>query len=62
MLLPLKVKDIVEGWRTETGLEYAAQWVDGDVDHKMVKSDDVDFATANRRMLEMEELMHPPPP
>lgn len=62
VLLPLKVKNIVDGWKRETGLEYAAQWVDGEVDHKKVKSDDVDFATGNRKLLEMEALMHPPPP
>lgn len=61
VLLPLKAKHIVDGWKKDTGLEYAAQWVDGDVDHKTVTSDNVDFATANRKMLEMDELMHPPP-
>ena len=60
VLLPLKCKEIVEGWKRVTGLEYHAQWVDGDVDHKKVKSDDVDFATGNARMLELEGLMHPP--
>lgn len=62
VLLPLKAKTIVEDWKRDTGLEYAAQWVDGDVDHKKVKSDDVDFATSNKKLLEMEDLMHPPPP
>lgn len=62
VLLPLKVKDIVDKWKRDTGLEYNAQWVDGEVDHKKVKSDEVDFATANRKMLELKHLMHPPPP
>lgn len=61
VLLPLKVKGMVEEWKRETGLEFAAEWVDGEVDHKLVKSDDVDFATGNRRLLELEALMHPPP-
>ncbi|EMC92531.1 hypothetical protein BAUCODRAFT_294980 [Baudoinia panamericana UAMH 10762] len=60
VLLPLKAKPLVERWRTETGLEYAAQWVDGDVDHRKVNSDEVDFSTGNVRLLGMEELMHQP--
>lgn len=62
VLLPVKARSLVERWKAESGLEYAPQWVDGDVDHKKVKSDEVDFASGNRKMLEMEALMHPPPP
>jgi ectoine hydroxylase-related dioxygenase (phytanoyl-CoA dioxygenase family) len=60
VLLPVKVKGMVEKWKAKTGLEYAAQWVDGDVDHKKVSSVEVDFSTANRRLLELEGLMHGP--
>lgn len=58
VLLPAKVKDLVQSWRVETGLEYNAQWVDGEVDHKKVSSDEVDFGSTNKRLLELEELMH----
>ncbi|RMZ29211.1 hypothetical protein D0859_06691 [Hortaea werneckii] len=57
--LPLKSKALVESWRANSGLQYAAQWVDGDVDHKKVNSDDVDFSTGNSKLLELEPLMHP---
>lgn len=57
--LPVKSKTVVDSWRANSGLEYAAQWVDGDVDHKKVNSDDVDFSTGNNKLLELEPLMHP---
>lgn len=60
VLLPEKARGLVEQWKAETGLEYHAQWVDGDVDHKKVKSDDVDFATTNKKLLELEHMMHYP--
>ncbi len=60
VLLPLKAKHLVERWKTDTGLEYNAEWVDGDVDHKKVRSTEVDFSTGNRRLLELEDLMRPP--
>lgn len=60
VLLPLKAKSLVEQWQQETGLEFHAKWVDGEVDHRKVKSDEVDFATSNKRLLELEPLMHPP--
>ena len=59
VILPMKARKMVESWQLETGLEYAAQWMDGEVDHKKIKSDDVDFATGNRRLLELESMMHP---
>lgn len=62
VLLPAKVKGMVEQWKQETGLEFAAEWVDGEVDHKKVTSNDVDFASGSERLKELEELMHPPPP
>lgn len=60
VLLPLKARGLVDQWRANTGLEYHAEWVDGDVDHKTVRSTDVDFSTNNSKMLELEELMRPP--
>ena len=60
VFLPLKARTLVEQWRVETGLEYNAKWVDGEVDHKKVRSDEVDFATSNKKLGELEDLMHPP--
>ena len=60
VLLPLNAKTIVERWRAETGLEFHAQWVDGEVDHRKINSSEVDFSTRNKRLLELEELMHMP--
>ncbi|KAK5120670.1 hypothetical protein LTR85_006028 [Meristemomyces frigidus] len=58
VLLPLKARPLIEEWKARSGLEYAAQWVDGEVDHKKVNSDDVDFSTGNQALLGMEPLMH----
>ncbi len=60
VLLPLKVKDLLDQWESETGLRYNAQWVEGEVDHRKVTSDEVDFATNNNKMLELQHLMHAP--
>lgn len=38
VLLPLKVKGLIQKWKEETGLEYHAEWVDGEVDHRKVRS------------------------
>ena len=48
----------MEQWKEETGLEYNAKWTDGEVDHRKVKSDDVEFATGNKKLLELEHMMH----
>ena len=58
VLLPEKARSVVEAWRKDTGLEYAAQWVQGDVDHKEVTSDEVDFSSGNARMRELQHCMH----
>ena len=58
VLLPIKVRSLVERWKQETGLEFHAKWIDGDVDHRKVTSDDADFATSNKRLLELEHTMH----
>lgn len=58
VLIPEKARVVVEAWQRETGLEYAAQWVRGDVDHRKVTSDDVDFSSGNARMEELRQYMH----
>jgi hypothetical protein len=58
VLIPEKARAVVEAWRKETGLEYAAQWVEGDVDHRKVTSDDVDFSSRNVRMRELYSCMN----
>ncbi|KAK4552579.1 hypothetical protein LTR86_010223 [Recurvomyces mirabilis] len=60
VILPQKAQSLVDSWKAETGLEYNAQWVDGDVDHKTINSSEVDFSTRNKRLLELEPLMHIP--
>ena len=60
VLLPAKAKPLIEKWKRETGLEFKAKWIDGEVDHRKINSDDVDFSTTNRKLLELEHLMHPP--
>lgn len=59
VLLPMKVRDLVNRWQVDTGLEFNAEWVEGEVDHRKVTSTEVDFATNNKKMLELEPLMHP---
>jgi ectoine hydroxylase-related dioxygenase (phytanoyl-CoA dioxygenase family) len=58
VLIPEKARSVVEAWQKETGLEYAALWVEGDVDHRKVTSDDVDFSSGNARMRELKHCMH----
>lgn len=41
VLLPLSVKELVESWSDE--VQFAAEWVDGVVNHKVLSSADVDF-------------------
>ncbi|KAF7191095.1 Kanamycin B dioxygenase [Pseudocercospora fuligena] len=59
VLLPEKVRPLVETWKEETELVFNADWVEGEVDHKLVSSDDVDFSTRNRRLMELGDLMRP---
>jgi len=56
----LKAKSLVEQWKAEVGVEFNATWVDGDVDHKKINSEEVDFSTGNKRLLELEKMMHLP--
>jgi ectoine hydroxylase-related dioxygenase (phytanoyl-CoA dioxygenase family) len=55
VLLPRSVKDLVESWSDE--MLFAAQWVDGEVDHKKVKSTDVSFDTGNKALLAMRDVV-----
>lgn len=44
ILLPRDVKEMVEGWGE---LAFAAEYVDGEVDHKKLKSEGVDFGSSS---------------
>ncbi|EXJ77545.1 hypothetical protein A1O3_09772 [Capronia epimyces CBS 606.96] len=44
--LPRNVKDMVDGWSDELG--FAADYVDGEVDHKKISSSNVDFNSASK--------------
>lgn len=57
VLLPLKARKLVQQWQDKAGLEYSAKWIDGDVDHKLVSSDEVDFSTRNTKLLELDDMM-----
>ncbi|KAK1810107.1 hypothetical protein LTR12_015531 [Friedmanniomyces endolithicus] len=60
VILPLRAKRLVEQWEAETGVEFQATWVDGDVDHKTINSEEVDFSTGSKTLRELEEMMHLP--
>lgn len=45
IVLPLDVKDMVEGWKDH--LAFAADYVVGQVDHKKLSSDGIDFGSAS---------------
>ncbi|GAB7333961.1 hypothetical protein MBLNU13_g06068t1 [Cladosporium sp. NU13] len=57
VLLPEKARGVVDAWQKEIGLEYAAQWVQSDVDHRKVTSDEADFSSGNARMKELKHCM-----
>jgi ectoine hydroxylase-related dioxygenase (phytanoyl-CoA dioxygenase family) len=46
VLLPKSVKAMVDSWSEE--LQFDAEWVDGEVDHKKLSSVDVDFDTKSK--------------
>lgn len=50
--LPLSVKNLVESWSDE--VQFAVEWVDGEVDHKRLRSTDADF-NSNSRVLRRYE-------
>lgn len=52
VLLPLSVKDLIESWSEE--LQFAAEWVEGPVDHKKLSSADVDFSSGSRAVSRYE--------
>lgn len=58
VLIPEKARAVLESWQVNSGLEYAVDWVDGDVDHRKVTSDEVDFSSGNATMRELEDCMH----
>ncbi|KAK0251749.1 hypothetical protein LTS09_013209 [Friedmanniomyces endolithicus] len=60
VILPSRAKRLVKQWEAETGVEFQATWVDGNVDHKTINSDDVDFSTRSKALRELEEMMHWP--
>ena len=53
ILLPMAVKDMVESWKDE--LVFEAEWVDGEVDHKMMSSTGVDFDTKSPALLRHQQ-------
>ena len=46
--LPLSVRDLVEGWSDE--LQFDAEWVEQEVDHKKIRSTSVDFDTKSQAL------------
>jgi hypothetical protein len=47
IFLPKDVKELVEEWeKDEYSMSFAAEWVDGKVDHKQLSSKGVDFSSA----------------
>lgn len=49
--LPVSVKGMVERWEEEEGLGFCVEWVEGEVDHKMLSSEGVDFDTHSAALL-----------
>ncbi|KAK0942941.1 hypothetical protein LTR29_005513 [Friedmanniomyces endolithicus] len=60
VILPLMAKRLVEQWGAETGVGFKATWVDGDVDHKTINSEEVDFSSRSKALRGLEEMMHWP--
>ncbi|KAK5094470.1 hypothetical protein LTR70_004094 [Exophiala xenobiotica] len=52
VLLPASVRSLVESWSDE--LQFAAEWVEGEVDHKKLSSANVDFGSASRALTKHE--------
>ena len=55
ILLPMEVKEMVESWSHD--LQFAAEYVDGQVDHKKLSSKDVDFDSNNKAVQRHQEEM-----
>ncbi|KAI9738369.1 MAG: hypothetical protein M1834_008872 [Cirrosporium novae-zelandiae] len=58
VILPESVRELVEGWEEDFG--FRVHWVQGEVDHKKISSEDVDFDTENQGLLGLRHLMHLP--
>jgi hypothetical protein len=48
VLLPLSVRDLVHSWSDE--LQFDAEWFDEEIDHKKIRSTNVDFDTKNKAL------------
>jgi ectoine hydroxylase-related dioxygenase (phytanoyl-CoA dioxygenase family) len=58
--LPTSVRDLVESWRDE--LQFDAEWVEEEVDHKKIRSTNVDFDTKSKVLEKYrKDLAHVPP-
>ncbi len=58
--LPTSVKDLVESWSDE--LQFDAEWVEEEVDHKKIRSTNVDFDTKSKALERYRhELAHSRP-
>lgn len=55
VLLPRSVKDLVESWSDE--VQFSAEWVDGEVDHKKLSSANVDFGTNSLALSRNQHVM-----
>ena len=53
VMLPLSVKDLVDSWSSE--VQFAAEWVDGEVDHKKLSSAEIDFNTSSSVLKKHEQ-------
>lgn len=52
VVLPLSVKDLVDSWTDE--IQFAAEYVDGQVNYKKLSSDGVDFTSSSRVLKRFE--------
>lgn len=55
VLLPLSVKSLVDSWSDE--IQFAAEWVDGEVDHKTLSSADVDFGSDSLAIKKSQDVL-----
>ena len=59
VLLPNSVKALIDSWSDE--FQFDTEWVDGEIDHKKVRSDQVDFDSKSEALERYrEELVHRP--
>lgn len=55
VLLPLSAKNLVDSWSDE--IQFAAEWVDGEVDHKTLSSADVDFGSDSLAIKKSQDVL-----